>query len=75
MTRLKTCGYVVDHQVFNNTARKEYRRHITDIWQATYQLVPPNVHRRNIAKHAIRAFKAHLLIILAGIPTSFPNYL
>ena len=75
MTRLKTRGHVVDHQVLDNEASKEYRRHVNDIWKATYQLVPPNVHRRNIAKRAIRTFKAHFLSILAGIPSSFPNYL
>ena len=35
----------------------------------------PDVHRRNIAKRAIRTFKAHFLSILAGIPSSLPNYL
>ena len=53
----------------------EYRRHVTDIWKATYQLVPTDVHRRNIAERAIRTFKAHFLSILSGIPPSFPNYL
>ena len=37
--------------------------------------MPPDVHRRNIAKRAIRTFKAHFLSILDGIPPSFPNYL
>ena len=75
MTCLKTRGHVVDHQVLDNESSKEYRRHITDIWQATYQLVTPAVHRRNISERAIRTFKAHLLSILAGIPASSPNYL
>ena len=35
----------------------------------------PNVHCCNIAERAIRTFKAHFLSILAGIPSSFPNYL
>ena len=73
MTRLKTRGHVIDHQVLDNEASKEYRRHVTDIWAATYQLVPPNVHRRNIAERAICTFKAHFLSILSGIPSSFPN--
>ena len=41
MTRLKTRGHIIDHQVLDNEASKEYRRHVTDIWTATYQLVPP----------------------------------
>ena len=44
MIRLKTRGHVVDHQVLNNEASKEYCRNVTAIWKATYQLVPPNVH-------------------------------
>ena len=75
MTRLKTRGHVIEHQVLDNEASKEYRQHVTDIWEATYQLVPPDVHRRNIAKRAIHTFKAHFISILAGIPPSFPNYL
>ena len=75
MTRLKTYGHIIDHQVLDNESIKEYRRHVTDIWAATYQLVPPDVHQRNISKRAIRTFKAHFLSILAGIPSSFPNYL
>ena len=38
----------------------------------TYQLVPPNVHRRNAAERAIRTFKDHFLSILAGAAPNFP---
>ena len=41
MTPLKTKGHIIDHQVLDNEASKAYRRHVTDIWKATYQLVPP----------------------------------
>ena len=41
----------------------------------TYQLVTPDLHRRNAAKRAIRTFKAHFLAILAGVATDFPRYL
>ena len=75
MTRLKTRGHVINHQVLDNEASKEYRRNVTDIWAATYQLVPPDVHCHNIAKRAIRTFKAHFLSILVGIPPSFSKYL
>ena len=44
-------------------------------WGITYQLVPPNVHRRNIAKIAIITFKAHFVAILAGLNTDFPKYM
>ena len=73
MTRLKTRGHIIEHQILDNKASKEYRRHVTDIWAATYQLVPPDVHRRNIAERAIRTFKTHFLSIFAGIPPSLTN--
>ena len=41
MARLKTRGHIIDHQFLDNEASKEYRRHVTNIWSATYQLVSP----------------------------------
>ncbi len=75
MTRLKEKGHTVDHQILDNEASKDYRQTITQDWKATYQLVPPHVHRANAAERAIQTFKAHFLSILAGIDASFPNYL
>ena len=75
MTRLRDRGHLVEHQILDNEASKDYRHAITHDWKATYQLVPPDVHRANAAERAIRTFKAHFLSILAGIDTSFPNYL
>ena len=40
-----------------------------------YQLVPPDMHRRNAAERAIRTFKAHFLAILAGVDQDFPSNL
>ena len=44
-------------------------------WGATYQLVPPNVHRRNISERSIRTFKAQFLAILEGVDPEFPKYM
>ena len=49
-----------------------YRQLITDKWKADFQLVTPNIHRRNAAERAICTFKAHFLAILAGVA---PYYL
>jgi len=38
----------------------------------TYQLVPPDTHRRNLAERAIQTFKQHFISILAGVDSSFP---
>jgi len=75
MSRLQARGHTVDHQVLDNECSAEYIRTITEDWKATYQLVPPNVHRRNLAERAIQTFKAHFLSILAGLSKAFPNYL
>ncbi len=37
--------------------------------------MPPNMHRRNAAKRAIRTFKAHFISVLAGADPRFPKYL
>ncbi len=36
------------------------------------QLVPPDTHRRNLAKRAIQTFKSHFIAILAGVDSLFP---
>eukprot|EP00804_Cyclotella_cryptica_P026938 CCRYP_014755-RA/>CCRYP_014755-RA protein AED:0.22 eAED:0.22 QI:0/0/0/1/1/1/3/0/664 len=65
----------IEHQILDNEASENYRQAITQDWKATYQLVPPNVHRANAAERAIRTFKAHFLSVLTGIDPAFPNYL
>ena len=37
-----------------------------------FQLAPPNMHRRNAAKCAIRTFKNHFITILCGTDPKFP---
>jgi hypothetical protein len=45
---------------------------ITENYKMAYKLVPPGCHHRNVAKVAIRNFKAHFLSILAGVADDFP---
>eukprot|EP00804_Cyclotella_cryptica_P025029 CCRYP_015949-RA/>CCRYP_015949-RA protein AED:0.34 eAED:0.26 QI:0/0/0/0.75/1/1/4/0/538 len=73
MTRLKEKGHTIDHQILDNEASNAYRQTITQDWKATYQLVPPHVHRANAAERAIQTLKAHFLSILAGIDASLPT--
>jgi hypothetical protein len=40
-----------------------------------FQLVPPNVHRRNAAERAIRTFKNHFIAGLFSVDKSFPLHL
>ena len=59
----------------DNECSAEFKRVITEEWKATFQLVPPDMHSRNIAEPVIRTFKAHFLAILAGVDSTFPRYL
>jgi hypothetical protein len=75
MTRLAARGLSVDLQILDNEASSAYKEAITFKWNATFQLVPPDMHHRNRAERAIRTFKDHFLAILAGIDAAFPPYL
>ena len=72
MERLKSCGHHADLQVLDNEVSAAYQRQITNKWKADFQLVPPNIHRRNTAERAIRPFKAHFLAILEGVAPDYP---
>ena len=60
-------GHHADVQILDNEVSTEFKKTMMKYWGATYQLVPPNAHRRNIAERAIRKFKAHFIEILAGV--------
>jgi hypothetical protein len=75
MTRLAARGLSVDLQILDNEASSAYKEAITFKWNATFQLVPPDMHRRNRAERAIRTFKDHFLAILSGVDAAFPPYL
>ena len=72
MQRLKDKGLIVDLQILNNDCSTAYERRMTDKWGVEFQLVPPDMHRRNAAERVIRSFKAHFLSILAGVASDFP---
>ena len=59
MKRLADFRHQFDVQILDNEVSAEFKRSIVDDWGATYQLVPPNVHRRNMAERTICTFKAH----------------
>jgi hypothetical protein len=75
MTHLAAQGLSLDLQILDNKASAAYKEAITFKWNATFQLVPPDMHRRNRAEHAIFTFKDHFLAILAGVKSAFPPYL
>jgi hypothetical protein len=74
MTHLAAWGLSVDLQILDNEASSDYKEAITFKWNATFQLVPPDMHRRNWAEHAIGTLKDHFLAILAGVDSAFSPY-
>ena len=75
MQSLKERNHHVDLQILDNEASVEYKKLMTEKWKVKYQLVPPQIHRRNAAEREIRTFKAHFLSILAGVADDFPRNL
>ena len=75
MTRLKAAELDVDLQVLDSEASKEYKEAISNRWKVKYQLVPPDMHRRNAAESAIRTFKARFISIFAGVDDDIPSHL
>ncbi len=65
----------MDLQILDSNASAEYKEAIIFKWNAKLQLVPPDIHCQNWAERAIRTFKDHFLVILAGINSAFPPYL
>ena len=75
MQKLADRGHHVDIQILDNEVSAEFKKIIQQYWGAKYQLVPPNVQRRNIAERAIRTFKSRFLEILTGVDPDFPKYM
>ena len=55
MAALKRRSHTADLQVLGNEANKEYKTKITEKYGTKFQLVPPNMHRRNAAELAVLA--------------------
>ena len=60
-----------EFHIMDNEASAAFRNSITANG-CQLQLVPPHVHQLNAAKCAIRTFKDHFLVCLAGVDPSFP---
>ena len=75
MQRLADRGHHVDVQILDNEVSADFINTIVEDWCETYQLVPPIVHRINVAERAVRTFKAHFLEILSGVDPKLPKYM
>ena len=74
INRLKACGINPKHHVLDNECSEEFKEAIKDN-KMTYQLVPPDDHRRNIAERAIQTAKSHIVSVLCGVDPNFPMHL
>eukprot|EP00804_Cyclotella_cryptica_P015967 CCRYP_004129-RA/>CCRYP_004129-RA protein AED:0.18 eAED:0.18 QI:0/0/0/1/0/0/2/0/948 len=74
LLRMKACNITPQHQVLDNEISAAYREAITTS-AMTYQLVPPDDHRRNIAEKAIQTWKDHFVSALSGTADNFPLHL
>ena len=68
-------GHRVNVQILDNEISTYFKRTTVEYWFATYQLVPPNAHRRNVSERSIRKFKAHFIEVLAGVDPNFPKFM
>ena len=66
----KLQGIVPLHQILDNNIFEAYKEEILAT-KISYQLVPPNVHRQNIAEKAIQTWKSHFIGVLAGTAATF----
>jgi hypothetical protein len=74
LTRMAQRGIVPQHQILHNQASFAYKTKI-ELTKMTYEPVPPNDHRRNLAKKAIQTFKDHMISMLSGCLPTMPMHL
>eukprot|EP00804_Cyclotella_cryptica_P002855 CCRYP_009391-RA/>CCRYP_009391-RA protein AED:0.18 eAED:0.18 QI:0/0/0/1/1/1/2/0/800 len=74
LSRMQACGLSPKRQVLDNEASAAYKQAILDSGM-TYQLVPPDDHRRNVAEKAIQTWKDHFVAVLSGTADKFPLHL
>ena len=64
-------GHISKNFIMDNECSTEMKTALKK-YNLKYQLVPPEVHRRNAAERAIRTFKNHFLSCLATCNKNFP---
>eukprot|EP00804_Cyclotella_cryptica_P029543 CCRYP_020577-RA/>CCRYP_020577-RA protein AED:0.27 eAED:0.27 QI:0/0/0/1/0/0/2/0/428 len=74
LQHMKVCGLAPMCQVLDNEASTAYKQAIHESGM-TYQLVPPDDHRRNLAERAIQTWKDHFVAALSRTAEKFPLHL
>ena len=68
---LTKCGHKTKHFVLDNECSSDLKAALKK-HNKTFELTPPNIHRRNAAERAIRTLKNHFLACLATCDPDFP---
>ena len=71
LNRLEANGHKSNLHIMDNEA-SDFLKHSLIKNKITYQLVPPHLHRRNMAERAIQTFKAHFISCLCTASSKFP---
>ena len=74
LLRMKLQHIVPLRQILDNEISEAYKEEIRKTGM-TYQLVPPDDHRRNLAERAIQTWKNHFVSVLNGTSSTFPLHL
>ena len=74
LLRMELQNIVLVRQILDNEISEAYKEEIRNTGM-TYQLVPPDDHRRNIAERAIQTWKNHFISVLSGAALAFPLHL
>ena len=74
LSRMNLQSIIPKHQVLDNEISDAYRTEICDT-NMTFQLVPPDDHRRNLAERAIQTWKDHFVGVLSETASNFPLHL
>ena len=74
LKQMHTVGIIPKRQVLDNETSMAYRQDIRETGM-TYQLAPPDDHRRNIAGKTIQTWKYHFISVCSGVSAHFPMHL
>ena len=70
--RWKSMGAVLPNwHILDNEAPEELKHAIREN-KCRVELMPADMHRRNVAERAIQTFKGHFISVLSGVADSFP---
>ena len=67
-------GIVPLQKILDNEISEAYKEEILAT-KMSYQLVPPDDHRRNISEKTIQTWKSHFIGVISGTESTFPLHL